>query len=69
MHLIEKVLLWHIHGCNNLFSTCAERFNNSDNFSGVCYIEPYDIYKNPVIGHHYWINDSVITRDTKGFVN
>lgn len=54
-------------GCSNLFANCAKRFNNHRHFSGVCYIQPYNAYKHPVINDcAYWVNSSVISRDTDG---
>lgn len=54
-------------GCSNLFANCANRFNNHRHFSGVCYIQPYNAYKHPVINDcAYWVNSSVISRDTDG---
>ena len=40
--------------------------NNTDNFSGVPYIEPYNAFRNPVGKGAYWIRDDVIVRDTNG---
>lgn len=53
-------------GCDNLFYTCATKFHNTDNFSGVPYIEPYNAFRNPVGKGAYWIRDDVIVRDTNG---
>ena len=52
-------------GCSNLFTICARRFHNTDNFSGIPYIQPYNAYKHKVINNcAYWVDDSVIRRDT-----
>ena len=53
-------------GCDNLFYTCATKFHNTDNFSGVPYIEPFNAFRNPVGKGAYWIRDDVIVRDTNG---
>ena len=53
-------------GCNNLFTICASKFNNTDNFSGVPYIQPYDPFKNPTGKGAYWQNSEVIRRNTNG---
>lgn len=55
-------------GCNALFSTCALRYKNSLNFSGVPYVAPTDATKNPTGKGAYWIDSLVIQRDTDGFV-
>lgn len=47
---------------------CASRFGNTDNFSGIPYVKPYNPYTHVVGGGAYWINSSVIIRDTHGFV-
>ena len=38
-------------GCSNLFTICARRFHNTDNFSGIPYIQPYNAYKHKVINN------------------
>ena len=54
-------------GCSNLFTICARRFHNTDNFSGIPYIQPYNAYKHKVINDcAYWVDDAVIRRDTNG---
>lgn len=53
-------------GCSGLFHICAERFHNTDNFSGIPYIQPYDAFKHPVNKGAYWVRSDVITRDTNG---
>lgn len=53
-------------GCNALFKNCAEKFGNTDNFSGVPYIQPYNAFTHPVDKGAYWIDDEVIKRDTNG---
>ena len=54
-------------GCSNLFTICARRFHNTDNFSGIPYIQPYNAYKHKVINNcAYWVDDAVIRRDTNG---
>ena len=53
-------------GCDNQFSVCATKFHNSDNFSGVPYIQPYNVFKNPAGKGAYWVHGNVIYRDTNG---
>lgn len=54
-------------GCSNLFTICARTFHNTDNFSGIPYIQPYNAYKHKVINDcAYWVDDAVIIRDTNG---
>lgn len=54
-------------GCSNLFTICARRFHNTDNFSGIPYIQPYNAYKHKVINNcAYWVDEAVIRRDTNG---
>jgi uncharacterized phage protein (TIGR02218 family) len=55
-------------GCNSLFTTCALRYKNSLNFSGVPYVAPTDATKNPTGKGAYWIDSLVVQRDTDGFV-
>lgn len=57
-----------VPGCGHLFSTCAKRFRNTDNFTGCPYMPPTDSEKNPVGKGAYWVDSSVIERDSKGFV-
>lgn len=51
-------------GCSQLFSNCAKRFNNTDNFNGIPYIQPYDAFKHSVDKGAYWIDSTVIVRDS-----
>lgn len=55
-------------GCSNIFKTCALKFNNTLNFTGVPYCAPIDAVKNRVFKGSYWIDDTIITRDSGGFV-
>lgn len=55
-------------GCSNLFAQCARKFNNTDNFSGVPYVQPYDVEKHVAGKSVYWVNSSVIVRDTHGTI-
>lgn len=57
-------------GCSNLFTNCADKFNNTDNFSGVPYIMPFDAYKNPVSNRQvYWEpGPAILRRNTGGEV-
>lgn len=54
-------------GCNSIFEVCARKFQNTDNFSGVPYIQPYDAFNHPVSADHaYWVNGNIVDRDTNG---
>lgn len=54
-------------GCGCLFETCATRFGNTDNFSGIPYQVPYDAYYHPVSNSlPYWVNGNIVERDTNG---
>lgn len=53
-------------GCSGIFEICATRFKNTDNFSGIPYIQPYDAFKHPVSKGAYWVRSDVIRRDTNG---
>jgi len=55
-------------GCSGLFSNCAKRFGNTDNFNGIPYIQPYNAFKHPVDTGAYWIDNVVIKRDTFGYI-
>lgn len=51
-------------GCDCLFTTCAKVFGNTDNFSGVPYTEPTDSVKNKTGKGAYWVDSSIIKRDS-----
>ena len=55
-------------GCSQIFATCARRFGNTDNFNGIPYIPPYNVYKhNGYSGRlPYWVDSNLVYRDTKG---
>lgn len=53
-------------GCDRMFKTCATKFNNTDNFSGIPYIEPYNAFTHPVGGGAYWVDGNIVYRDTHG---
>lgn len=53
-------------GCDNTFKTCATKFHNTDNFSGVPYIEPYNAFTHPVDKGAYWVDGNIVYRDTHG---
>lgn len=55
-------------GCENTFATCARKFGNTDNFSGVPYIMPYNAFTHPTGKGVYWVYENVIYRDTGGRV-
>ena len=56
-------------GCNHQFEVCAKKFHNTDNFSGIPYIQPYNVFKNPAGKGAYWVHGNIVIRDTDGFVN
>lgn len=56
-------------GCDGLFKTCATKFHNTDNFTGVPYIQPYNVFKNPAYKGVYWVRSDLIWRDTEGQIN
>lgn len=53
-------------GCDALFTSCATKFNNTSEFTGVPYTEPTDSIKNPTGHGTYWISTGYIKRDTEG---
>jgi uncharacterized phage protein (TIGR02218 family) len=55
-------------GCNSLFLTCASRFNNTTNFSGVPYCKPINAVRNRTGYGAYWIDSTAIKRDSDGFM-
>ena len=55
-------------GCEYVFKNCAEKFGNTDNFSGVPYIMPYNAFTHPTGHGVYWIFENVIYRDTGGTI-
>lgn len=55
-------------GCDQLFKTCAKKFNNTLNFTGCPYVAPTDPEKKSVGKGVYWVDSQVVQRDTKGFV-
>lgn len=57
-----------VPGCDQLFTTCAKRYANTLNFSGIPYCPPTDPEKNPTGQGAYWIDSLVIQRDTDGNV-
>ena len=63
-------VFWAYPGCSQVFKTCATRFGNTDNFNGIPYIEPYNVYKhNGYSGRlPYWIDGNIVVRDSKGVV-
>lgn len=66
----EKTIPFTVYpGCNGLFTICADKFHNTDNFSGVPYIEPYDAFLHPVDKGAYWVDGNIVYRDTRGAVH
>ena len=54
-------------GCNGTFKQCAEKFGNTDNFSGIPYIQPYDVLRHPVSADvAYWVDGNIVYRNTHG---
>lgn len=53
-------------GCDNTFKTCAEKFGNTDNFSGVPYIMPYNAFTHPTGHGVYWVDGNIRIVDTHG---
>lgn len=51
-------------GCGNIFEKCAKKFNNTDNFSGIPYVQPYNPYTHASGKGAYWIDSEVIVRDS-----
>lgn len=62
----NKVIV--VPGCDSLFRTCAAKYHNTINFSGIPYVAPTDPEKNPTGQGAYWVDSLVIRRDTDGFV-
>ena len=62
----NKVII--VPGCDSLFRTCAVKYHNTINFSGIPYVAPTDPEKNPTGQGAYWVDSLVIQRDTNGFV-
>ena len=62
----NKVIV--VPGCDSLFRTCAVKYHNTINFSGIPYVAPTDPEKNPTGQGAYWVDSLVIQRDTNGFV-
>jgi hypothetical protein len=52
-------------GCNNTFKVCAEKFGNTDNFSGIPYIQPYDAFLHPVDKGAYWVDGNIVVSDSE----
>jgi len=55
-------------GCNGLFRTCAVRFGNTLNFTGCPYVPPEFGDDDKVGNGVYWVDSSVVQRDTDGYV-
>ena len=62
----DKIVVY--PGCSQVFENCATRFNNTDNFNGIPYIPPFNVYKhNGYSGKlPYWIDGNLHYFDTKG---
>ena len=67
--MTSKEVLLFTHGCNGLFLTCNSKFKNTDNFTGIPYCKPMDAVRNRTGLGAYWVNSSVFTRDTNGYIN
>lgn len=55
-------------GCENSFANCARKFKNTDNFSGVPYVMPYNAFTHPTGKGVYWLHENVVYRDTDGTI-
>jgi len=55
-------------GCDQLFKTCALRFGNTLNFTGCLYCPPEFSDDSKVGNGVYWVDSSVVQRDTDGYV-
>jgi len=55
-------------GCNKLFKTCASCFGNTLNFTGFPYVPPEFSDDDKVGSGVYWVDSSVVQRDTDGYV-
>lgn len=55
-------------GCDQLFKTCALRYDNTLNFSGCPYVPPAVTDKTKVGKGVYWVDSQIVQRDTDGFV-
>lgn len=55
-------------GCDGNFSVCHRRFGNTDNFSGIPYIQPYNAFLHPVGKGAYWVDGNIVYRDTDGTI-
>ncbi len=55
-------------GCDQLFRTCALRYQNTLNFTGCPYVPPATDNKTKVGKGVYWVDETVVQRDTDGFV-
>lgn len=53
-------------GCNYSFKECHVKFKNTENFSGVPYIQPYNAFTHPVSKGAYWYDGILVQRDTGG---
>lgn len=53
-------------GCDGTFKTCGEKYYNTNNFSGVPYIQPYDVFLHNVSADlAYWVDGNIVVRDSK----
>lgn len=55
-------------GCDQRFRTCAQRFNNTLNFTGCPYVPSKTADGDKVGGGVYWVDAAVVQRDTNGYV-
>ena len=53
-------------GCDCLYKTCHNKFNNTDNFTGVPYCPPTNSEKHKNGVGVYWVDSLSIRRDTNG---
>jgi len=55
-------------GCDHLFKTCANRYGNTLNFTGCPYVPPEFSNDDKVGSGVYWVDSSIVQRDTDGYV-
>ena len=55
-------------GCDHLFKTCATRYSNTLNFTGCPYVPPEFSNDDKVGSGVYWVDSTVVQRDTDGYV-
>lgn len=65
INLVDRKDVFYVYpGCNNLFTECHRKFNNTSHFSGIPYQQPYNAFKHPTDKGVYWIDSNLVYRDT-----